>query len=282
MSMKKMTAIADAIREKTGNTELLTLDDMATAIASIKTNDTTVEDDLIENKRTTYTNDRVTKIAGNIFQNNQYLVEVSFPNVLSVGGSAFGNCPQLTTVNLPSVTSISGSAFYQSKKVTHVYAPNVVTLGSNAFRTCPMSKIVEFPKLTTTSTYAFQDCVNIEYLDIGKTTTIGTYTFYNCKNLTALVLRRSDKPVTLSAPSNAFTGTPIKDGTGYVYVPDDLVDDYKANSNWSTFAEQIKPMSELVKPEEEVVALTFSLRNEENLPYDEESTEIEEEDQTDD
>ena len=39
------------------------------------------------------------------------------------------------------------------------------------------------------------------------------------------------------------------DKDGYIYVPDDMVDTLKADSRWSTYATQIKPLSEL--PEDE-------------------------------
>ena len=35
------------------------------------------------------------------------------------------------------------------------------------------------------------------------------------------------------------------DGTDYIYVPDNLVDGFKIATNWSTYATQIKPISEL-------------------------------------
>ena len=34
-------------------------------------------------------------------------------------------------------------------------------------------------------------------------------------------------------------------GTGYIYVQDNLVEQYKSATNWSTYADQIKPLSEL-------------------------------------
>ena len=46
--------------------------------------------------------------------------------------------------------------------------------------------------------------------------------------------------------SNDLKGTTIEKATGYVYVPDDMVDTYKSATNWSTYASQIKGMSELV------------------------------------
>ena len=39
----------------------------------------------------------------------------------------------------------------------------------------------------------------------------------------------------------------IANGTGYIYVPDNLVEDYKVAANWSTYASQIKPLSEYVE-----------------------------------
>jgi hypothetical protein len=47
---------------------------------------------------------------------------------------------------------------------------------------------------------------------------------------------------------NVFSSSAIANGTGFVYVPDNLVEKYKTATNWSTYASQIKPMSEL--PEE--------------------------------
>ena len=40
-----------------------------------------------------------------------------------------------------------------------------------------------------------------------------------------------------------FYGTPILNNTGYIYVPDSLVNSYKSTSDWPTYA--IKPISEL-------------------------------------
>ena len=44
--------------------------------------------------------------------------------------------------------------------------------------------------------------------------------------------------------TNAFSNTPIKSGNGYIYVPAALVDSYKADSKWSTYANQIRAIEE--------------------------------------
>jgi hypothetical protein len=47
--------------------------------------------------------------------------------------------------------------------------------------------------------------------------------------------------------SENLTNSKIANGNGYIYVPDDLVDDYKAATNWNAYANQIKPLSEYVE-----------------------------------
>lgn len=44
-----------------------------------------------------------------------------------------------------------------------------------------------------------------------------------------------------------FTNTLIASGTGFIYVPDALVESYKTATNWSTYADQILPLSEYVE-----------------------------------
>ena len=59
--------------------------------------------------------------------------------------------------------------------------------------------------------------------------------FAYCKLLDTLILRNSSRIVSLGN-KNAFTGTPIEKGTGYIYVPAALIDEYKTATNWTTFA----------------------------------------------
>lgn len=72
---------------------------------------------------------------------------------------------------------------------------------------------------------------------------IGPASFRECGSLSSLVVYSESVPILSN--SNAFLLTPIADGTGYIYVLDDLVDSYKSATNWSTYAEQIKSISEL-------------------------------------
>lgn len=133
----------------------------------------------------------------------------------------FGDCVNLQSVNMPNVTDVKG----------------------NAFRGCSALTSVNLPKITKVDTAGFLQCTSLDYLDLPSVTQIASSGFYGCSALKTLVLR-SENVCTLGA-SNVFQGTPIAKGTGYVYVPDSKVEDYKKASNWATHANQIKGISEL-------------------------------------
>lgn len=67
---------------------------------------------------------------------------------------------------------------------------------------------------------------------------------FQSSSLTKLVLYANE---VCTVSNTAFTYTPIASGTGYIYVPDNLVEDYKVAANWNTYASQIKPLSEYVE-----------------------------------
>jgi len=62
--------------------------------------------------------------------------------------------------------------------------------------------------------------------------------------ITNLIITQSESVCVLNN-TNAFTSSSIAKGTGWVYVPDELYDQYIIATNWSTYASQIKPLSEL-------------------------------------
>ena len=119
----------------------------------------------------------------------------------------------------------------------------VESIGSYAFSSCSKLTSVDFPAATSISSYAFQACSNLTSVNFPVATSIGSYAFSGCSNLTSLILRKSDAICTLSNIS-AFNNTPIKSGTGYIYVPRVLVDTYKAATNWSTYANQFRALED--------------------------------------
>lgn len=73
-------------------------------------------------------------------------------------------------------------------------------------------------------------------------TSIGGSAFRECGKLVTLVLPNDE--VCYLESKNAFNQNPIETGTGFIYVKDSLVEEYKKATNWIDFATQIKPISD--------------------------------------
>lgn len=73
-------------------------------------------------------------------------------------------------------------------------------------------------------------------------TYIDNSVFAKCTELVTLILR-SETLVPLASVT-VFTQTPMASGTGYIYVPSDLVDSYKSATNWSAYADQIRAIED--------------------------------------
>lgn len=111
-------------------------------------------------------------------------------------------------------------------------------------------------RVNSIGTYAFRGCNKLISVDLPNVTSIGTYVFARCFSMKTIIIRQSDSVCTLSntnvfqncyhilgTVNSTYNPTGAKDG--YIYVPDSLVDSYKSATNWSTYADQIKPLSEL-------------------------------------
>ena len=214
------------------------------------------------------------------FYNCTYLKSIDLPNLKIVGNSCFTNCSSLETVNLPSATQIrSSSTFANLSKLSSVNIPNVITIPSSCFINCTSLKSIDLPNVNTLNTYVFNGCYFLNYINIPKVTSIGngcfmaceriesillpcvtsigSQAFFNNYSLKSIVIEQTDKVCTLANVNafnncyhilgtvNSYNPTGAKDG--YIYVPDSLVDSYKSATNWSTYADQIKPLSEYVE-----------------------------------
>ena len=140
-----------------------------------------------------------------------------------VGSYKFGSQKQLTSVSLPNVTTSDMGAFYFCTELKDVYLPLLKSLGTQSFYACSSLSRLELPSVTSISGQALAEC----------------------SNLTTLIL--TSPTMCKLTSSGAFTNTPIANGTGFIYFLDNLVEDYKVATNWVTYANQIKGISELVE-----------------------------------
>ena len=104
--------------------------------------------------------------------------------------------------------------------------------------------ITEFKdnSVETVGKYAFTKCNALVTVLLPNVKSIGVYAFNNCTNLTAVIIRY-DGVCTLHN-ADAFGNSAVAKGTGYVYVPKEHLDSYKAATNWSSYADQIRAIED--------------------------------------
>jgi len=191
-----LTPVADAIKEKTGSTEEMTLAQMAEAVRGIEPGGDI--DGLIDGSITEVTSN-VKNIRNSFFKNYTNLTSVNLPLVTSIGEYAFYECSNLTSVNLPLVTSISHYAFEGCIKLTTVDFPSVTSISHYAFQYCTRLTTVDFPAVTSIGDAAFQYCHELTTVDFPSVTSIGQYAFQYCHELTTV-----DFPLATNIGKNAF------------------------------------------------------------------------------
>ena len=208
-----------------------------------------------------------TSIGSNSFAGCSSLTTVILPKITSVGSYAFQGCTALTSIELSSATSIATYAFQSCKQLLVLELPNVTSIGTYTFQNCTSLTSIDLSSVTSIGQFAFQNCTSLVTLELPSVISIGSNSFYgcsslttvilpkitiidasafiNCSNLISLIISNDNGEVATLKTTNAFNNTPIVNGAGYIYVPDDLVDDYKSATNWSTYKDQIKCLSEL-------------------------------------
>lgn len=130
-----------------------------------------------------------------------------------------------------------------AKTIAEFHDDTLSALHLGAFHSCKLLTIVNLPALKTTAGDTFAECTALKKADFNIIDKINSSEFKNCSSLDTLIIRRADKICNIY-DYNTFQNTPIKKGTGYIYVPRALVDSYKATSHWSTYANQIRAIED--------------------------------------
>lgn len=233
-----LTSIANAIRTKSGTSAQLNFPDGFTAtvkaIRSAKPEQTkTVE--ITSNEKTTVTPDN-----GNVL--SAVTVNVNVPSKTETEDALVNRSIKAYTNDR--LTSVGAYAFCFCAELTGVTMNKVETIGMSAFNGCRKLVEANFPSVIAVTTSAFVSCVALKRIELPLVASFGGTVFQQCSSLNTLIIRAPNAVCSLASTSS-FNGTPIASGTGYIYVPDNLVDRYKVATNWTVYADQIKPLSEL-------------------------------------
>lgn len=219
-----LAAIGDAIRAKDGSTAQIAPGDMPGKIAAIETGGETALIDRLNGTLTTYSNDDLVFVDRCGFAYLRKLVSVSLPNVTNISAEGFVGCSALTSFNFPRLKSI----------------------GYRCFRYCTFSEFItgeSFNSRIDSST--FENCDNLQRVDLYHINTLGISSYgLGAINLVTAIFRQTDFVPSLSITAFGGSNTKMNTGEGYIYVPASMVDAYKAATNWSTYADQIRAIED--------------------------------------
>ena len=258
--------IADAIRAKTGKTEMLFPNDMPAEIASISGGGGATTEPYVVYGRdesgavTTAKLYNFTEISTSMFRDNTTLTTIDLsgsPNITSIGDYAFSGCTALPSFTIPkTVTSLGKYAFNGCKALTEIEIPSsVTTLGSYAFASSGLNKIVIPDHITTLgSGGTFNKCTDLYSVTIGSgLTSIPSETFQGCTKLVE-IYNRSSITLTKGATANGYAAyyainiyTPtsgeskLLENDNYVFVADE-------NNNYTMVLIRDKTIANLTFP----------------------------------
>ena len=169
----------------------------------------------------------------------EYINFEELPNLNELGDYSLADI-KIKEFTVPNgVTELEGSRIFYNSSIEKLNLNNVISCGIFTISQMPNLKKLIIPKLTTFYHNKFGS--NFEYMeaDVLENLYWGTGTTKKLKTLiikTPTVCQLMNSRLNLNSCPNL-----------YVYVPDELVEEYKISTNWVTLADRIKPLSEYVE-----------------------------------
>lgn len=227
-------------------------------------------------------NDEMETLGGGAFYNTTASTIILNKNLKTIGSDCFRYSKTPTTVKFKGTLSDwfnlsvgtsgplinSAESFYIDNELitgTAITIPEDITVIKDyAMRDAKITDFILHDGVTTIGTYAFYHINKSGTLDIPATiTSVGgaalggtqitkaiwrtsaqmrSQCFMSSNKLIALVIT-SETLVPLGS-RDCFNITPIASGTGYIYVPSALLEDYKVATNWATYANQFRAIED--------------------------------------
>ena len=173
------------------------------------------------------------------------ITEFKDDKVTIIGYGALALCKELKNVDIPNVTTLQSDAIKGCDSLETVYAPNVVSVGSGGLQDNIALQSICLPKAKTILANALRQCYALEYAELPEVQSFGGYVFESDLALKAVVIRQVNTvPTTTTTTFHYMYGSGISKGTGHVYVPSAMVARYKAATNWSVYASQIRALED--------------------------------------
>ena len=172
------------------------------------------------------------------FRYCEALKNINAKNVVSFGYSTFESCSSLESIDTGNLESIGDYAFRYCEALKHIDLNNVTTIPNYAFANCTALESMTLSKVETISASAFAYCSGLKVVDVSNLALIGNYGFNECTALEKFICRSA-------VPPTIYTYSFYRVKNCLFYVPDASLEAYKVAENWSTYADRIKPISEI-------------------------------------
>lgn len=192
-----------------------------------------------QNNQYSFENDELTSLKECAFYSDRFVNQVILQNVTQIGENAFYNCKALKTILADKLYN-AGRAAFNGSGLTQAVFPKLETIRAQAFAWCASLVKVKCDKATMILDDAFNGCANLETVDILGGSSLSSFSRNPLTYFKNLVMRDTSKVTA----TGSLSWMP---STASIYVPDDLVEQYKTATNWSTKASQIKPLSTYVE-----------------------------------
>lgn len=174
------------------------------------------------------TNDIIVLRTGQ-FQDSTTLEKIKIPNAVTLQAQCFQNCSNLKNVYSPNCVNIYNNVFANTA-VENIILPNVQYVGSNS---CPFtSKKLKRLIAQNLNTLGTVDTLSAELMDVGSPCLSAVDTYLPL--LKIFVIRKSGVKNIVSSR--------IFQNLEEAYVPQAMVEKYKTATNWSVYADKIKPI----------------------------------------
>lgn len=190
-------------------------------------------------------------------------------SIVKIGKYGMARCDSLKSLSLQNCRTVEDYGLAYCNKLKNVELPICSTLGLSAFEAhtgsgalSPVLKSITLPRAMEIPKYCFQGQSNLETVKCVQCSAIRNRAFHNSSGSklktidirgglwfeiwcdyvpgpTNIILRRDDKLTTAGQLDLPKICT--------IYVPDNLVEQYKTATNWSRHADKIKPLSEYVE-----------------------------------
>ena len=190
-------------------------------------------------------------------------------SIVKIGKYGMARCDSLKSLSLQNCRTVEDYGLAYCNKLENVELPICSTLGLSAFEAytgsgalSPVLKSITLPRAMEIPKYCFQGQSNLETVKCVQCSAIRNRAFHNSSGSklktidirgglwfeiwcdyvpgpTNIILRRDNKVTTAGQLDLPKICT--------IYVPDNLVEQYKTATNWSRHADKIKPLSEYVE-----------------------------------